>query len=240
VKLKVTNSMGSDSMSRTNVFRVIATALTSFNTLNPVNNTRKITSPDDTGKVLFNWIRSSTDTSADYKINFRKPQSGAEKYFYSTGNGRDTFSLLSKGFLDSMAVQFGLTGDSVIIIYRAKVYNGTDSLATTNTAILVLRRGTVGIQTVSTVIPGSYRLYQNYPNLFNPSTNIEFDLPEAGETVVKLFDITGKEVSELLNRRLDAGKYKYTFNGSHLNSGVYFVRLTSNEFSAVSKIVMVK
>ncbi len=89
-------------------------------------------------------------------------------------------------------------------------------------------------------VPSSYGLSQNYPNPFNPSTKIEFQIPSDGNVSVKIFDMSGKEVSSLLNEFKSAGYYSIDFNASALSSGTYFYAITSNSFTATKKMVLMK
>ena len=110
-----------------------------------------------------------------------------------------------------------------------------------------------GIQSVSTEIPTAYSLGQNYPNPFNPVTKIRFDVQKLEsrsqnlEVILKIFDVTGKEVATLVNERLQAGTYETTFNiesaTEHrrtFGSGVYFYRLTADGFSETKRMVLIK
>ncbi|MBE2216654.1 MAG: T9SS type A sorting domain-containing protein [Ignavibacteria bacterium] len=86
----------------------------------------------------------------------------------------------------------------------------------------------------------SFRLDDNYPNPFNPSTTIKFALPVGGVTTLKVYDIAGKEVASLVETDLEAGYHEVNFNASELSSGVYFYRLTSGSFTDVKKMMLVK
>jgi hypothetical protein len=97
-----------------------------------------------------------------------------------------------------------------------------------------------GIVNISNEVPKQYALYQNYPNPFNPETKIKFDLPKASELTIKVYDITGREVENLLNRKLEAGSYEYQWNASAYNSGVYFIKMQSAGFTAVKKVMLIK
>lgn len=99
---------------------------------------------------------------------------------------------------------------------------------------------TTGIEPVSGEIPNSYRLYDNYPNPFNPSTTIKFDVPVQSFTSLVIYDVTGKVVQTLVNQNLSAGRYVYNFDGSDLASGVYLYKLTAGDFNNVRKMVLVK
>ncbi len=99
---------------------------------------------------------------------------------------------------------------------------------------------TVGINPISLTIPDNFSLLQNYPNPFNPNTVISFQLPAAGFTSLKVFDNNGREVSELVNENLNAGEYKINFNAGSFPSGVYYYKLTSENFSETKKMILVK
>lgn len=100
----------------------------------------------------------------------------------------------------------------------------------------------IGIERIGTAVPEKYVLMQNYPNPFNPSTKIKFSVPGNGNGFVnlKVYDISGREVAELINGRLRPGEYEVTFDGGHLPSGVYFCRLTAGMYSGVIKMLLVK
>lgn len=100
--------------------------------------------------------------------------------------------------------------------------------------------GGVGIQHISTTIPDKFYLSQNYPNPFNPNTNIEFSLPQKSFVSLKVFDLLGREVANLVNENLSSGSYIYDFNATLLPSGIYFYKLETNNFSETRKMVLVK
>jgi len=93
--------------------------------------------------------------------------------------------------------------------------------------------------TVNT-IPTEYSLDQNYPNPFNPSTVINFSIPSAGLTTLKVYNILGQEVATLVNKELTAGAYQFEFNANNLSSGVYFYKLQSKDYSEVRKMMLMK
>lgn len=97
-----------------------------------------------------------------------------------------------------------------------------------------------GIVQTSTAIPNEFKLYQNYPNPFNPTTNLEFGIKDLGFVTLKIFDVTGKEISTLVNSDLSPGKYKYEFDASHLASGIYFYTLNAGNFISTKQMVLLK
>jgi hypothetical protein len=88
--------------------------------------------------------------------------------------------------------------------------------------------------------PKSFSFSQNYPNPFNPSTVIRFELSVVSNTVLKIYDITGREVQTLVNEKLQPGVYEKTFDGSKLTSGVYFYKITSNDISETRRMLLIK
>jgi hypothetical protein len=89
-------------------------------------------------------------------------------------------------------------------------------------------------------IPTVYELGQNYPNPFNPSTVINFSLPESGMVTLKVFDILGQEVAELVNEVKQAGIYTVSFDASNMTTGLYIYRIESGSFRATKKMMLVK
>jgi hypothetical protein len=89
--------------------------------------------------------------------------------------------------------------------------------------------------------PGKFELLQNYPNPFNPVTKISFTLSEASRVNLIIYDVTGKIVSNLINDKyLNADYYFLDFDASKLSSGIYFYKLTTDKFSSVKKMVVIK
>jgi hypothetical protein len=124
-------------------------------------------------------------------------------------------------------------------------YTGTSSSTVLNMTnainqIAIFDTVDVGISSIGTEIPEKYNLYQNYPNPFNPTTNIKFDVPAASFTSLKVYDINGREVAELVNQNMQAGRYEYSFNAAALSSGIYYFKLVSGEFNQIKKMILLK
>jgi hypothetical protein len=86
----------------------------------------------------------------------------------------------------------------------------------------------------------NYKLNQNYPNPFNPVTKISFELPVSAQTLLIIYDISGREISKLVNQNLPAGFHEVNFNGEFLSSGIYFYKLTTPGFTQSKKMVLIK
>ncbi len=85
-----------------------------------------------------------------------------------------------------------------------------------------------------------YSLSQNYPNPFNPTTKIDYSIKEGGHVTLKVYDILGRVVAELVNENKPAGNYTVEFNAANLPSGVYIYKLTAGKFTAAKKLMLMK
>lgn len=88
--------------------------------------------------------------------------------------------------------------------------------------------------------PNIFHLSQNYPNPFNPTTSIKYQLPRESHVTIKLYDMLGREVAELVNKQQAAGYYEFSFDGSQLSSGTYIYKITAGDFTDTKKMQLVK
>ncbi len=95
------------------------------------------------------------------------------------------------------------------------------------------------VQEIADELPTEYSI-SNYPNPFNPTTTIKYQLPEAGTVTIKVYDILGKEVAELVNETKAAGYYEVNFDASKLTSGVYIYTIRANKYFESKKMVLTK
>ncbi|MGK9367900.1 glycoside hydrolase family 88 protein [Melioribacter sp. Ez-97] len=107
--------------------------------------------------------------------------------------------------------------------------------------------GTTGVppENKSSSVPAEFQLYQNYPNPFNPSTQINYTLPSASKINIKVYDLLGREITELVNEYKEAGYYTVVFDASNLSGGIYFYRITAQNketalFTESKKMIVVK
>ena len=98
----------------------------------------------------------------------------------------------------------------------------------------------IGINQISTLIPAKFSLEQNYPNPFNPMTKIKFNIPKVSNVKLVVYDISGKEVRNLLNSRLSPGTYEFEFNGYEMSSGMYFYRIHAEDYVETKKMMLLK
>lgn len=131
-----------------------------------------------------------------------------------------------------------LNGDGLKDLYLA---NRRTAQQTTETDKLLLRNDTVttGVEGINSA-PEQFRLQQNFPNPFNPITAIAYGIPHSGNVVLKVFDISGREIKILVNEFKDAGYYVTEFDGSSLASGTYIYRLEFGNRISAKKMVLLK
>ncbi len=86
----------------------------------------------------------------------------------------------------------------------------------------------------------SFELFQNYPNPFNPATIIRYELPERSFITIRVYDVLGKEIAILVNEEKLSGSYEVEFDGKGLASGIYYYRITTDNFSQTKKMILLK
>jgi hypothetical protein len=97
-----------------------------------------------------------------------------------------------------------------------------------------------GNNNTPSALPSEFNLIQNYPNPFNPATTIRFSIPENSNVSIKVYDITGSEVAELINNEMNAGTHEVNFDASNLASGTYIYVLTAKDFVQTKKMQLLK
>lgn len=117
------------------------------------------------------------------------------------------------------------TGLSDYNLYTMKILNGG---------------GLVGVSTTGSELVNSFSLKQNYPNPFNPVTTIKYELKNSAYIQLKVYDVLGSEVAVLINEKQNTGAYEIKFDGASFSSGVYFYKLTSDNFSEVRSMILLK
>ena len=88
--------------------------------------------------------------------------------------------------------------------------------------------------------PESFKLNQNYPNPFNPTTKISYSIPSNENVTLKIYNLLGSEVATLVNEKQAQGSYEVSFNATDLTSGIYFYKITSDNFTQVNKMMLLK
>ena len=155
---------------------------------------------------------------------------------YNTG-GTQQWMARYNGPVNQADVGNNLKVDAAGNVYVAGYSYGSS----TNTDLVTIKYSqSTAVNPISSIVPDKYSLSQNFPNPFNPSTKINFEIPTSGNAVLKIFNSLGKEVSTIVNERLIAGKYSVTFNAAALSSGIYFYTLQAGEFVETKKMLLIK
>ena len=99
-----------------------------------------------------------------------------------------------------------------------------------------------GVPVSSNINANNFELKQNYPNPFNPATQINYELRNTNYVLLKVYDVNGNEIAELVNEKKTAGSYSVSFDAAkyNLSSGVYFYKLSTENFEDVKRMVLVK
>jgi hypothetical protein len=171
----------------------------------------------------------------------------------SNNDGLDTEITVPATLLDQLLVSAGVAdGESVTLLWNVRVNDGVDTLAissgydlATNTFTPIYR--TVTFTNSSDVsnevvagLPEKFDLKPNYPNPFNPSTQIAFDLPESADVRLTVFDVLGRQVVTLINQPMKAGTHTVSFDAQRLASGVYIYRLEAGSFTMNRNMMLIK
>ncbi|MDP3831420.1 MAG: YCF48-related protein, partial [Ignavibacteriaceae bacterium] len=189
--------------------------------------------------VLLNWSTASELNNAGFEIErslselssidvVKKSSNQWKKIGFVQGNGT-TLEFKSYQFNDEL-------NDYGTFNYRLKQIDFDGSFTYSN------------IVEIDNILPQQFSLFQNYPNPFNPETNISFTLPTEGIVNLKIFDVLGNEVAQLINEFKSPGKYTVSYqSGSHspIASGVYLYRLELNsenkgKQSLIRKMILIK
>ncbi len=160
----------------------------------------------------------------------------------ATVPGEEVFVYSTAAYDGGIAYEETDAGKVVFFSFPFEAINGLNS---TNTREEVMQAvldyfGPINSVEPQQNVPVSHELFRVYPNPFNPSTAINYQLSAFSYVTLTVYDLQGREVAELVNDWRDAGYHEVTFDASDLSSGVYFYRMTTGSFEASRKMVLVK
>ncbi|MFZ4620133.1 MAG: family 10 glycosylhydrolase [Bacteroidota bacterium] len=173
--------------------------------------------------MTFSWVKTPVTQSFAFQLSRSSD--------FTLNNAKDT-----SGFGDTSITVAGLLPNT-IYFWRVK---GTNGLGTSDWASRKFKTQTSAFAAMNDVIPTEYQLSQNFPNPFNPSTNLIVSVKNYGMTSVKVYDILGREVAVLIDEDLSPGQYSLQFNASGLSSGFYVAVMRSGDFVSVKKMLFQK
>jgi hypothetical protein len=187
--------------------------------------------------IQLTWNEHPNSNVTKYRI-WRKEKNGTEMYIATVNRGTTSYTDNSFQYASSS------DPDKNTLFYRVSVYcsldggtwnEGGEKTVTAVGDILQKEAEKISAKEV----PSEYKL-ENYPNPFNPTTTISYQLPEAGMITLKVYDMLGKEVATLVNEVKQAGYYSATFDASKLASGIYISTIQTNKFTQSKKMSLVK
>jgi hypothetical protein len=193
-----------------------------------------ITNAGQTGEApSLSWTGSST-SGVSYKV-YR-----CESYYQSCASTETVIGTTSSTSYTDFGVTITTQGSATDrYTYRVTaVLSGSES-GSTNSAS-VWGDGVQKRNKDKPFLPEAYFLSANYPNPFNPSTEIRFALPEAARVDLVVYDVLGREVARLVDGTQEAGHHRAPFDASALPSGVYLYRLTAGDFVETRRMVLMK
>ena len=171
-------------------------------------------------KQKLSWKTTSESNNHGFEIQRSKDNIRFEKIGFIAGSGT-TSTPRSYEFTD-INVQVGF------YYYRLKQIDNDGTVCLTEAQMLEV------------IAPRTYALKQNFPNPFNPSTEIVYQLKESGKVTLKVYNILGREIKTLVNTYQEAGTHRLTFDATGFPSGVYFYRIRVNDFDNVRKMAILK
>ena len=141
----------------------------------------------------------------------------------------------------SILKEFGKEGNTFrIALYLYAPAVGGFDLGKAKWIVFLYRGQSIVSVENSKTVPGGYKLFQNFPNPFNPMTNIEFIIPTSQNVRLIIYNILGLKKEELLNSYLRAGKHRIVFNGTEYASGIYFYQLITSSYNETKKLLLLK
>jgi len=192
--------------------------------------------------LLFN---EDTQSQAEYTVMGLEQHTGAVKIGSQTAGADGTITLIwlpgnTGTYITGKGVFYpdGKPTQRIGIVPDIEVHPTIAGIRAGRDEIMEVALQTVSISSENK--PADFELFHNYPNPFNPETNIRFSLKSKTLVSLNIFNIKGELVKNLLKEELPAGMHNYKFNASGLNSGVYFYKIETSTKNQVQKMVLIK
>jgi photosystem II stability/assembly factor-like uncharacterized protein len=223
---------------------LISTFYPNFNRVWAVGDNGIIYASTDYG---FSWFPQNSNTNNNlYDLAFRNSDEGIAAgengtVMYTT-NGGSTWVQdpelgdLTTNHIISVAKLDSNTASALIV----SSLGGEAALADTTFILTVSSEPIVGIDVEHNLPPATFNIFQNFPNPYNPTTIINYQVADAGFVTLKVYDVIGNEVASLVNENKGQGSYIIMFDATNLPSGIYFYRLQAGSFVETKKMVLMK
>jgi len=139
------------------------------------------------------------------------------------------------GCIDGGMYDSWLAKDVGLVQYQQEDFNGLFTYNLDSSTILTSIKSTTADANIT-----SYLLFDNYPNPFNPQTTLSYRIKKSSHVTLAIFDLTGKEIVQLVNQQQALGNYHISWNAEGMPSGVYFAILRTSDFSITRKLILEK
>ncbi|HMS33383.1 MAG TPA: YCF48-related protein [Ignavibacteria bacterium] len=184
------------------------------------NNWFSILDWDGNWRVSNYFINNNNGYTVGYAAGFNEPS-----FIQKTTNG---------------GISWSMDDISSAPLYSVFMVNDSNVWVAGAAGQILKKSTTVDIHTIQSESLSEFRLSQNFPNPFNPSTNLEFGISDWGFVSLKVYDALGKAVRTIVSEYKPAGNYNIEFDGSDLTSGIYFYRLEAGKYSATKRMILLK
>jgi hypothetical protein len=173
----------------------------------------------DGSSVILNWVTSSETNNKGFYLEKSLTKDNWNEFAFVSGHGTSTQNNRYR-YVDTNPYL-------EVAYYRLKQIDFDGSYSYSKEVEIDL-------------LPEKFELSQNFPNPFNPTTSISWQIAKNSRVTLKVYDILGNEVRTLVNEYKNQGVYKTEFNGSDLSSGIYFYELKTDNFTSIKKLVLIK
>ena len=175
------------------------------------------------GKVTLNWRTATEINNSGFEIQRKTDDNNWVIIAFKNGNGTST-NAINYTFTDNIS---GLNANKLSYRLRQVDFNGQSQYSP--------------VVLVDNIVPLNYSVSQNFPNPFNPSTIIKYQLPQNSFVSLKVYNSLGQETATLVSGMVNAGTYEVQFNASNLSSGVYYYVINAgNNFVQTKKMILIK
>uniref|UniRef100_A0A832DJG4 T9SS type A sorting domain-containing protein n=1 Tax=Ignavibacterium album TaxID=591197 RepID=A0A832DJG4_9BACT len=205
-------------------------------------NAGKIIITDNAGKSYTLYVTNDSKTSLDYFELPPVPFSDMFDVRYTSGRFVEELSSAIKT-IQMQGVEYPVKVRVEGMMIRISDESGkvVNERIKSGEEVTISNPSVSKLNVMSDIIPDKYSLEQNYPNPFNPTTTIEFTLPEDVENVrLTIYNALGEKVAELVNGKMEAGRYRYQWNAGNVATGLYIYELKTNKFSSAKKMILMK
>lgn len=213
----------------------------------PANHSRFLTNRTSSAPVEFVWNMSIDPDGQILNYRVLCDTSSSFAWAWTAYEGPDTACTMENRQLDTLAAGFGtVPGDSVELVWRVLSIAGTDTIPSmTLLQVRIVREIVVGFDDPGVPSPARFALHPNFPNPFNASTTIRYDLARAAQVTIRIYNLLGQEVRTLIHRAETAGYKTAVWDGTDdagrsVASGVYLYRLEAANFTQTRKLLLLK